>query len=333
MSKRKLMVYLLLLSAFVFTLAACGGGGGGESASSPQGGSGSGDNTGGGAPAPLPQGRTGIAASYPGDADIQSHPDVIFADNFESYTAADQLTTRWDNYYQGGNTRIATESGNVYAGSRALEFTLPQTASEVSNAVLKNISPAEDTLFVRVYAKFDSGFDVAGPGHNGIRMSAKYPGPGQAPNGTNFFAFSLENSIYYNETEPGYTNVYSYHPEQRSQWGDHWYPDGKVLPYDSTPGNFGPYFVARPNFIPEKNRWYCYELMVKANTPGQRDGRVAVWIDGNLVADFQNVRVRDVSNLKIDQVQLELHSQNSSIRANRKWYDNVVIARSYIGPN
>ena len=38
---------------------------------------------------------------------------------------------------------------------------------------------------------------------------------------------------------------------------------------------FGSFFVPRPNFIPQSNRWYSYELMVKANTPGQ-PGRVRI---------------------------------------------------------
>ena len=283
-------------------------------------------------PTGLPEDNNGIAAQFPNDANIGSHPDVLFVDTFESYSSASQLSGIWNSYYQGSNTRIATESGNKFAGNRALEFTLRQGSSEVANAVVKNISPSEDTLFVRTYTKFDSGFANTREGHNGIRISARYPGPGNQPNGTDFFGFSLENSIYYSEAEPGYTHVYGYYPEQRGQYGDHWYPDGTVIPFDATPGNFGPNFVSRPNFIPERNRWYCYEFMVKANTPGQRDGRVSIWIDGKVIADFRNVRVRDVSNLRIDQIQLELHAKSSVTRENKKWYDNVVVARSYIGP-
>ena len=73
--------------------------------------------------------------------------------------------------------------------------------------------------------------------------------------------------------------------------------------------------------------------MVKANTPGLRDGRVAIWIDGNLIADFQNVRLRDVNTLMIDTVELYLYIYANSIPMDTlKWYDNVVIATSYIGP-
>src|SRR5438067_365623 len=43
-----------------------------------------------GAPTTLPQGNNGIAALYPGDVNIQNHPDVLFNDNFESYTSAAQ---------------------------------------------------------------------------------------------------------------------------------------------------------------------------------------------------------------------------------------------------
>ncbi len=282
--------------------------------------------------APLPQGNNGIAAKYPRDANIRSNAGVLFTDDFESYSSANQLTNKWNNYYQGGNTRIATEAGNVYAGRKSLQFTQPQGGGEVANEIVKNISPKQDTLFVRVYTKFSSGFSVTGPGHNGIRIESNYPGPGRIPSGRDFFSFSLENSAYYGEAQPGYTNIYAYHPEQRSQWGDHWYPNGKVLPVDSRPGNFGPNFQPRPNMIPQTNRWYCYEFMVKANTPGQRNGRVGVWINGNLTADFQNVRVRDTTGVKIDRMMLGLHAPSNSNGADRKWYDNVVVAKSYIGP-
>ena len=97
------------------------------------------------------------------------------------------------------------------------------------------------------------------------------------------------------------------------------------------PNNFGPYFVPRPNFVPLRNRWYCYELMVKANTAGRRDGRAAFWIDGKLIADFQNLRMRDINTLKIDRVQLTLQAKTCA-RLTRKWYDNLVVAKSYIGP-
>jgi hypothetical protein len=72
-------------------------------------------------------------------------------------------------------------------------------------------------------------------------------------------------------------------------------------------------------------------MLVQMNTPGSRDGRVAFWQNGSLIADWQNVRFRDVSTVKIDELQLE-NGGKSSTQVNDKWYDNLVIATSYIGP-
>ena len=72
--------------------------------------------------------------------------------------------------------------------------------------------------------------------------------------------------------------------------------------------------------------------MLQANTPGQRDGRIAVWLDGKLVADFPSLRLRDVATLKIDRFGLSFHIGSNPNGQARKWYDNVVAAKAYIGP-
>jgi len=284
-------------------------------------------------PSPLPFGNNGIAAKYPDDANIKSDPNVIFADDFESYASESQLWGNWSNIYQQQDVLITTDPANVFSGQRSLEMRVPAQTTEVGNAVEKHLNPTRDTVFVRVYTKFGAGYNVSGSEHNGISMSAQYCCPGVPANGTNKFEVDVENSRDLTSANPGFTNSYVYYPEQRDLYGDHWFPNGTVLPFTNTPGNWGPYFVPRPNFIPVLNRWYCYELMVKANTPGLRDGRVAIWIDGTLIADFQNVRLRDVDTLKIDTVELDLYIKANTVPTDSvKWYDNVVIATSYIGP-
>src|SRR5438477_3226832 len=89
---------------------------------------------------------SGIASRYPGDKNIASDPDVIFADDFESYTSPNQLTTKWTSAYHLANIRIATEAGNVFSGGKSLEFTLPISTVEVANAVEKHLSPEQDTV-------------------------------------------------------------------------------------------------------------------------------------------------------------------------------------------
>jgi hypothetical protein len=287
----------------------------------------------------LPGGNTGIASRYPGDVGIGSDSAVIFADDFESYSTAAGLTNKWSEAYHAENIRISAEPGNVFHGGKALEFTVPKTNSEVSNTVVKYVKPERDSLFLRYYAKFDSSFNVVGSSHNGCTISSSYysgegSGPGIPADGYNKFLISYEVGRWEetNTANPGELNIYVYHPDQRSIWGDHFYPSGRVLPAPQTPFDFGLQFVPRPNVIPELGRWYCYEVMLKSNTPGQRNGRIAMWLDGNLVADFANLRLRETTALKIDRFTVDLHIRNNIFNIAKKWVDNVVAATSYIGP-
>jgi hypothetical protein len=71
--------------------------------------------------------------------------------------------------------------------------------------------------------------------------------------------------------------------------------------------------------------------MVRANAPGERDGRVAFWVDGGLAGDFPNLRLRSVPSLRANRVILS--SYTSTQHADQTlWYDDVVVATSYVGP-
>jgi hypothetical protein len=277
----------------------------------------------------------GIAAKYPGDKGIAADPSVIFADDFESYADATGLAANWnDGVYR--NVRIVTD--NVFAGKQALAFDNPKQDGELSNTVARHLATELDSLYLRYYTRYDPRFDVVGSTHNGGGISAHYYNagmatPGVPANGTNKFLIEFEawrGEVA--EPNPGNLNFYVYHPAQRSDYGDHFFPDGTVLPNSSLPGDFGADFVKRPNIVPELGRWYCHEIMLKANTPGMRDGEIAAWVDGALVARFGNLRLRDVATLKIDRFNLSLHIGSNTRSETSKWYDNVVAAKSYIGP-
>jgi hypothetical protein len=280
----------------------------------------------------------GIASKYPGDQGIESDPNVVFADDFESYAQPADLLKKWDNFYQQSDTRFATTGDDVFAGKQSLEFTVPQQDAELSNAVDKILSPELDVLYLRYYAKFQAPYDVLGSSHNGSSVSAHYfkgnqATPGVRADGMNKFLVNLENWRGDAATaSPGLLNVYVYHPAQRDDYGDHFFPSGLVMPNTSLPFDFGPDFVARPEIIPELSRWYCYEYMVKANTPGQKDGRITFWLDGNLAGDFPNLRLRDLASLKMDRLQLSFHVHDNPNGETKRWFDNVVAATSYIGP-
>ena len=287
----------------------------------------------------LPEGD-GIAADYPCDQGIEQDPSVLFADGFEDCSSPADLRKKWDVLVHAGNMRITEEAANVNGGRKALELSVPKQRAPLSIAVAKRFRDERDVLFLRWYSKFDRDFAVrSGSVHNGGSISAHYfPGgratPGIPADGRNKFLVNLES---YNESgeSPGDLTVYCYHAEQGGRYGDLFFPLGKVLPGSYTRSGvatFGRHFVARTDVIPELGRWYCYEFMVKANAPGERDGRIAFWLDGELIADFPNMRLRDVDTLKIDRFGIGLFIARNTVRANRKWYDDVVAATSYIGP-
>ena len=292
-------------------------------------------------PTPTPTASGGIASRYPGDRGIGYDPDVILADDFESYTNVSQLTLKWSKVAHPEHVRIATETGTHFAGAKAVEMSLPISSKEVGAALEKDVKT--DTLFVRVYEKWASNYYVTGSNHNGIHISGgtlAAPGTAAPENGTGFFIFLLQNILSGRQpagmTPPGYDQIYAYWPKQRSDFGDHWFPDGWVIP----PGGDGdwllypaqyPDFRPMPNHLPQRNRWYCYELMVRANTPSLNDGEVKWWVDGKLTADFPNLKIRSIAGLQIDMAKILLDA-NRTTQVTKKWYDNVVIARKYIGP-
>lgn len=286
----------------------------------------------------MPEGDTGIAADHPGDVGIANAAGVVFADDFETASSPNGLRDKWDVVWNEATLRIATEPANVNAGKQAVEMTFPQTAGAVGNGLMKQLVEERDILFLRFYTKFDKDLDITGAGsfHNGGSISAHYhvdgtSTPGVPANGTNKFLVSYEATVW-SGPPPGHLMAYVYHPEQRDDYGDIFFPTGEVMPNTSLPGNFGLDFVPRPNVAPELDRWLCFEMMVKANTPGQRDGRVGLWLDGKLIADFPNLRFRDVASLKIDFLNIGGYINPNAVRDNRLWFDDVVAATSYIGP-
>ncbi len=295
-------------------------------------------------PSELPEGE-GIAAKYPGDQDIQRDPAVVFADDFET-TETGPLPgglrkgdeKKWDG--SGGLCSVTEQAENVHSGSKALEMTIvrPGTGKPGGAGVQKHFEEGFDTLFFRYYAQFDKDGDIYhGGAHNGADIAARAPGvpqanPGMRADGSNKFTVVLDTWRTREEIpSPGYLVTYVYHMDQGGRWGDQFFPSGRVVPPDRE--LFGEQFVPRPDFIPEQGRWYCYELMVHANTPGERDGRIAYWVDGELRADFPNLRLRNVESLKSNRIGLGIYTHNPRTKTNITMrYDDVVAATSYIGP-
>jgi hypothetical protein len=109
---------------------------------------------------------------------------------------------------------------------------------------------------------------------------------------------------------------YCYHVDMKGRYGSGWVWDKDRLGYL------------------KNNRWYSVEQYVRMNTPGRNDGVMRGWIDGKLAFERADVRMRDVSDLKIEMVWLNVYQGGTKPAPTEEhlYIDDVVIARNRIGP-
>src|SRR5690606_31257881 len=84
----------------------------------------------------------------------------------------------------------------------------------------------------------------------------------------------------------------------------------------------------------EKNRWYSVEQYVRMNRPKKEDGVLKAWIDGRLALDLTGLRFRDVPELKVESVWMNVyHGGIEDAPADLTLFiDNLIVAKRYIGP-
>lgn len=271
----------------------------------------------------LPSGK-GLASRYPGDAGLDGDPQVIFADDFESGS----LGAGWDETRNeaGAVLSFATPEAAAGLGKRCLRVEA-HLDRDTGGGLTKWFEPS-DTVFLRFYARFDPACDyvhhfVTLRANKGLRGADKWSGFGGAglkPEGGERFSTAIEPWGNWGRwTAPGRWNFYSYwHEMEQSRDGKYW-------------GNsFG---VPAAPVIP-RGRWICVEFMLKHNTPGQPNGEQAFWIDGVLQGHWQGINWRKTEALKANALTLETYITDRWTKSpvNVVCFDNVAIARGYIGP-
>lgn len=242
--------------------------------------------------------------------------EILFVDSFE----VGNLQDRW----HLGNmhaVKINYNPRNVRSGIRSLEVTaLPGKGA--GEMIRIWFMPGYDTVHVRWFCKFDDHFDQGNLMHLSKLIAGKdrwsgYGTAGMRPTGFDFFRTSLDPWRDWGENPPpGEPILYSYFPSMKvdpetgKYWGNIFRPENNVL---ITPG-----------------RWYCMEVMLKANLAGLRNGEQAFWINGKLIGYFKNIPWRYTNDLKINSFSLGLYIHNNE-KVNRVWFDDVIVSTSYIG--
>ena len=266
----------------------------------------------------------GLARAFPGDVGIGENADVIFADAFDTGRIGDG----WDETRNdGGKVLSLVEPGaEARPGSRCLR--VEAHLGRDTGGGLTRWFVSAPAVFVRFYTKFDAGCDyvhhfVTLRANRGLQGGDRWSGFGRAgvkPEGTERFSTAIEPWGNWGRwPAPGRWNFYSYwHEMQPSGDGKYWgnsfgVPEAPVIPRDA---------------------WICVEFMLRHNTPGQPDGEQAFWIDGVLQGHWKGINWRKTADLQANALTLESYITDRWTKnpVNVVWFDNVVIARGYIGP-
>jgi hypothetical protein len=226
--------------------------------------------------APLPRGP-GLSAAHPGDRGLADDPAVLVFEPFDGATLAD-VQARWDEV-SNREGRVLSLQDDAPEGSddrRCIELAA-HPVRDTGGHLYRRLPREVDELFVRFYVKFPEPANYV---HHfvhvgGYRPATRYPqgGAGERPRGDERVTVGIEpfgrnGSL----PAPGDWNLYAYwHEMKRSADGRYW---GNGLS------------PAQPPRVPV-GRWQCVELQFKLNTPGRRDGALALWLDGEPVADFR----------------------------------------------
>jgi hypothetical protein len=95
------------------------------------------------------------------------------------------------------------------------------------------------------------------------------------------------------------------------------------------------YQSGKTKIFSEENsgKWFCVEMHVKLNDPGESNGVQEFWIDGELEARREGLNfVGTYTDYSINAIFFENYWNEGSPKEQERYFDNIVVSRSYIGP-
>ena len=297
----------------------------------------------------LTEGDKGLAAKYVGDRGIEKDKSVVFVEKFDG-GSIEKIGKRWESVVGKAGMSLSQDIAPGSADDRSLLFT-HVGGKGTGSQLYRRLKPrGHDLIFARFYVKFDR--DCAAIHHfgthiGGFNPSTPWPqgGAGIRPDGSKRFTTGVE--PYGRDWEWGF---YTYWQGMRRHGG------GK---YWGTPFLVG---VKKPKV--ERDKWICVEVMVKMNDSGKYNGEQAFWIDGKLWRaggqivshigpgyptgrwtggwwrpdvkrgkPFEGFNWRNTRKLNINYLWTYLYiTRAPQGHVSKVWFDNIVVAKSYIGP-
>lgn len=258
---------------------------------------------------------------------LEERGTVFFHEDFE-----DGNFNEWFDAW--GPPEVVRDSSQAHTGNHALRCLTQYENDDSSTASIKYwFHPGYDKVYYRFYCKFADNFNQGWGMHfcslYAVQGDNKWGEMGKAgikPNGDDRFGTGFEPwSNWESLTPPGRMQFYTYWHEMQPDIYD---DNGDGIPDIHYWGNS---FYPNPPIMPERDRWYCMEIMIKSNDAGQDDGEMAAWIDGQLYMHLKGFNWRTTNDLKLKRITLGVYIHNNP-KANVVWFDDVALSSGYIGP-
>ncbi len=303
----------------------------------------------------------GIAAKYPGDRGIESDERVLFTENFEK-DSIEAIGERWEMVRDAPAMSLSTDCPDARTGKQSLLMT--QTAEAGTGADLyRRLSDGHDQLFTRMYVKFAE--DCEPIHHFGTCVGGNSPSTpwptvraGQPTQGDKGFwvgiepfgeAWRWDYYLYWHQMRGS--------PPRGQTWGNSFIqdPNLKVRRGEWTCVEF----MVKMNDLNEQNGEMALWIDGKQVShlgkgfprgkwvfdkfyPGQ-GGEGVFWdhglgerrrIEGPAEgAPFEGFQFRTSPKLNINFLWLYVYITKATPgHRNRIWFDDVVVAKEYIGP-
>jgi hypothetical protein len=273
----------------------------------------------------------------------EGNPAVLYCNDFES-GGLDGL--------EAGERATVVAAGDgapVYDGAYSLhaDFTPPYNAEAEFGVRFAGV----ERVYLRFYVRFDAAWDE--PMHHWYAIHGDHPDDpwschgdaGCRPNGQICLSGTTVDSRETVDGQlPGEPFFYTYHPEMtcdpEATCANYADPqaicDGcadRGLPCENGLeccwGNWFDVNQGVPTSMAQ-DTWYAVETMVVANTPGMADGEMALWIDGQLVAQHGGIAWREIPELLLNHV--IVWNYYPEVESSRSiWFDDLVVSTEPIG--
>ncbi|MCI0590884.1 MAG: hypothetical protein L0Y67_04675 [Gammaproteobacteria bacterium] len=259
---------------------------------------------------------------------------TVFCEDFEGTNPKSHFND-YDGNSDTENQIVANNGPASSASNKVIRLRVPEGQRGGSDLV-KVLPSSYDRLYARWYFQYEPGFNFNAPNHGGGLTAGdrNYIGvSGNRPTGNDFAYLTVQ---YLNPSALPF--AYSYY---RGMYQDCANPDGQCWG-DSLPCVYGESYCSKPQHRPsivmptiQAGRWYCVEEMLDMGTPNTTgvnpNGRFAIWLDDQVLGDYQDLWLRTTTGLRVQNLWLSLFHHDGTHSTVGEMIDNVVVSTQRVG--